>query len=102
MRAEARDRSVTPVLRLGLAYVARVAGLRGRGQGSEPPQRAHTARRGPRQGARLGRGFAAFSIFLLEHFHYFYGVSFVVSHPFHKEREKDGARGFLTPSVKMP
>ena len=38
----------------------------------------------------------------LEHFHYSYRVGFVVSHPFHKEREKDGARSFLTPSVKMP
>src|ERR1035437_675885 len=28
-------------------------------------------------------------------------VDFVVSHPFHKEREMDGARSFLTPSVKM-
>jgi hypothetical protein len=38
----------------------------------------------------------------LKHFHYSYRVGFVVSHPFHKEREKDGARSFLTPSVKMP
>jgi hypothetical protein len=34
-------------------------------------------------------------------FHYSCRVGFVVSHPFHKEREKDGARSFLTPSVKM-
>jgi hypothetical protein len=36
-----------------------------------------------------------------EHFHNFCNVDFVVSHPFHKEREMDGARSFLTPSVKM-
>jgi len=29
-------------------------------------------------------------------FHYSHGVGFVVSHPFHKEREKYGARSFLT------
>jgi hypothetical protein len=38
----------------------------------------------------------------LKHFHYCDRVGFVVSHPFHKEREKDGARSFLRPSVKMP
>jgi hypothetical protein len=43
----------------------------------------------------------ALSLFL-EHFHHSYRMGFVVSHPFHKEREKDGARSFLTPSVKMP
>src|ERR1017187_7324146 len=37
----------------------------------------------------------------LEHFHNFCKVDFVVSHPFHKEREMDGARSFLTTSVKM-
>jgi hypothetical protein len=37
----------------------------------------------------------------LEHYHCSCRVEFVVSHPFHKEREMDGARSFLTPSVKM-
>jgi hypothetical protein len=37
----------------------------------------------------------------LEHFDNFCKVDFVVSHPFHKEREMDGARSFLTLSVKM-
>jgi len=37
----------------------------------------------------------------LRHSHYSYRVGFVVSHPFHKEREMDGARIFLTPSLKM-
>jgi hypothetical protein len=37
---------------------------------------------------------------LQEHFHSFCRVEFEVSHPFHKEREMDGARSFLTPSVK--
>jgi hypothetical protein len=37
----------------------------------------------------------------LEQFHNFCKVDFVVSHPFHKEREMDGARSFLTLSVKM-
>jgi hypothetical protein len=37
----------------------------------------------------------------LEHFHNFCRVDFVVSHPFHKEREMDGARSFLTLPVKM-
>jgi hypothetical protein len=37
----------------------------------------------------------------LERFHSSCRVDFVVSHPFHKELERDGARSFLTPSVKM-
>ena len=38
----------------------------------------------------------------LGRFHSSCRVDFVVSHPFHIEREMDGARSFLTPSVKMP
>ena len=37
----------------------------------------------------------------LEHFHNFYKVDLVVSHPFHREREMDGAQSFLTLSVKV-
>jgi hypothetical protein len=37
----------------------------------------------------------------LKNFHCPCRVSFVVSHPFHKEREMDGARSFITSSVKM-
>ena len=36
----------------------------------------------------------------LEHFHSSCSVGLVVSHPFHKEREMDGARSILTLSVK--
>jgi|GEM_PF-4851367 hypothetical protein len=35
------------------------------------------------------------------HYHCSGRVEFVASHPFHKEREMDGARSFLTPSEKM-
>jgi hypothetical protein len=38
----------------------------------------------------------------LEHFHSFCEADFVVSHPFHREREMDGARSFLALSLKMP
>ena len=38
---------------------------------------------------------------LLEHFHSSCEAGFGVSHPFHKEREMDGARRFFTLSVKM-
>jgi hypothetical protein len=37
----------------------------------------------------------------LEHFHSFCEADFVVSRPFHKERELDGARSFLALSLKM-
>ena len=40
-------------------------------------------------------------VFGLKHFHSSCRVGFVVFHPFHREREKDGARSFLAPSVKM-
>jgi hypothetical protein len=52
-------------------------------------------------GIRTFLGDPARSSLDLEHYHCSCRVEFVVSHPFHKEREMDGARSFLTPSVKM-
>ena len=64
-------------------------------------RRALSVQRAFRVATPAGSGAAHRGDCRLAHFHNFCKVDFEVSHPFHKKREMDGARRFLTLSVRM-